>query len=225
MKQSPDLWHSQTCQADNCERPQKVAKILSHSGRSQWQQETQTISWWPDCCSISHWIFVFYRLLNCEFHYYWCTTKMYEWTRSNARDFASNKSECKTWIKWSKAVRDDITYVQVGRDRIQDLIREVSSSINCLNGGRIPTYLVSLDLEKQILPSATPTVIRPTQVTPNSTSFQAWTYVRQKIFTGSVRAIHSLETWIDTSVASEMTLQDRNAKALCPQRQRRLRWK
>lgn len=61
-------------------------------------------------------------------------------------------------------VRDDITYVHVVRDLMQDLVREVSSSVNSLSGGRIPAYLVSLDLVKQILQSATPTVVRPSQV-------------------------------------------------------------
>lgn len=63
-----------------------------------------------------------------------------------------------------EVVREDITYVRVLRDLMQDLIREVSSSVNSLSGGRIPAYLVSLDLVKRILQSATPTVVRTSQV-------------------------------------------------------------
>ena len=64
----------------------------------------------------------------------------------------------------SEVVKQDITYVQIARDIIQDLIREISSSINSLGGGRIPVYQVSLDFVEQILRSATTTVVQSSQI-------------------------------------------------------------
>ena len=64
----------------------------------------------------------------------------------------------------SGIVRDEITYVQVVRDLMQDLVREVGSTVNSLSAGRIPTYLVSLDLVERILQSATTTIVQPSQV-------------------------------------------------------------
>ncbi|KAF0037914.1 hypothetical protein F2P81_010788 [Scophthalmus maximus] len=47
---------------------------------------------------------------------------------------------------------------------MQDLLREVSSSVNSLSSGQIPAYLVSLELVEQILRSATTTVVQTSQV-------------------------------------------------------------
>ncbi len=51
----------------------------------------------------------------------------------------------------SEVVKEDITYVRVVRHLMQDLIREISSSVSSLSGGKIPTYLVPLDLVEKIL--------------------------------------------------------------------------
>ena len=64
----------------------------------------------------------------------------------------------------SEIVRDEITYVRLVRDLMQDLVREVSSTVSSLSAGRIPTYLVSLDLVEKILQSATTTIVQPSQV-------------------------------------------------------------
>lgn len=64
----------------------------------------------------------------------------------------------------SGIVKEDITYVRVVRDLMQDLLREVSSSVSSLSAGRVPTYLVPLDLVEQILRTATTTVIQSSQV-------------------------------------------------------------
>ena len=64
----------------------------------------------------------------------------------------------------SVIVRDDITYVQVVKDLMQDLMREVSSTVNSLSAGMIPTCLVYVDLVESILKSATTTVVEPSQV-------------------------------------------------------------
>ena len=64
----------------------------------------------------------------------------------------------------SEIVRDEITYVRFVRDIMQDLVREVSSTVSSLSAGRIPTYLVSLDLVERILQSATTTIVQPSQV-------------------------------------------------------------
>lgn len=47
---------------------------------------------------------------------------------------------------------------------MQDLVREVCSSISSLSGGGIPAYLVPLDLVEQILKSATTTVVQSSQI-------------------------------------------------------------
>ncbi|KAL7387524.1 hypothetical protein ABVT39_024884, partial [Epinephelus coioides] len=64
----------------------------------------------------------------------------------------------------SEIVREDVTYVQGVRDLMQDLLRKISSSVNSLSSGRIPAYLVPLDLVTQILKCATTTVVCPSQV-------------------------------------------------------------
>ena len=64
----------------------------------------------------------------------------------------------------SVIVREDITYVEVVKDLMQDLLREVDSTVNSLSAGRIPTYLVSLDLVERILESATTTIVQPSQI-------------------------------------------------------------
>ncbi|KAK9525317.1 hypothetical protein VZT92_013367 [Zoarces viviparus] len=64
----------------------------------------------------------------------------------------------------SEVVKEDITYVRVVRDLMQDLIREISSSVNSLTSGKIPAYLVPLGLVDKILKSATTTVVQPSQV-------------------------------------------------------------
>lgn len=53
----------------------------------------------------------------------------------------------------SKVIQEDLTYVRIVRDLMQDLVREVSSSVNSLSAGKIPAYLVSLGLVEQILKS------------------------------------------------------------------------
>lgn len=50
----------------------------------------------------------------------------------------------------SEVGRSDITYVQYGNG-IQDLVRKTGASINRLCGGKIPAYLVPLDMVEQIL--------------------------------------------------------------------------
>ncbi|KAL7383200.1 hypothetical protein ABVT39_006288 [Epinephelus coioides] len=64
----------------------------------------------------------------------------------------------------SDVVKEDITHVRVVRDLMQDLIREISFSVNSLSAGRIPSYLVPLALVEQTLKSATTTVVQPSQV-------------------------------------------------------------
>ncbi len=64
----------------------------------------------------------------------------------------------------SSIVKEDITYVRVVRDLMQDLLREISSSVSSLSAGKIPSYLVPLTLVEQILKTATTTVIQPSQV-------------------------------------------------------------
>ena len=66
--------------------------------------------------------------------------------------------------KLSAIVQSDITYVRVVRDLMQDLLREVSSSVNSLNGGKIPPYLVPLDMVENILKSSTTTNVYISQV-------------------------------------------------------------
>ena len=62
----------------------------------------------------------------------------------------------------SEVVQEDITYVRVVRGLMQ--VREISSSVNSLSGGKIPAYLVSLDLVEEILKLATTTIVQPSQV-------------------------------------------------------------
>ena len=64
----------------------------------------------------------------------------------------------------SQVVKEDITYVRIVRDLMQDLLREISSSVNSLSNGKIPAYLVSLDLVEQILRSATTTIVQSSQI-------------------------------------------------------------
>ena len=63
----------------------------------------------------------------------------------------------------SEVIRDDFMYVRVVRDLMQDLLREVSSSVSSLSGGQIPTYLVPMSLVEQTLRSATTTVVQSSQ--------------------------------------------------------------
>lgn len=60
----------------------------------------------------------------------------------------------------SEVVRDDIMYVCGARDLMQDLIREISSSVSNLSSGQIPAYLVPLSLVEQILRSAMTTDVQ-----------------------------------------------------------------
>lgn len=64
----------------------------------------------------------------------------------------------------SGIVNDDITYVRTVRDLMQDLVREVSTSVSSLSAGRIPSYLVPLDLVEQTLRTATTSMVQPSQV-------------------------------------------------------------
>ena len=57
-------------------------------------------------------------------------------------------------------VRDNIMYVHIARDLMQDLIREISSSISNLSSGQIPAYLVPPSLVEQTLRSATTTDVQ-----------------------------------------------------------------
>ncbi|XP_051565842.1 uncharacterized protein LOC127447811 [Myxocyprinus asiaticus] len=64
----------------------------------------------------------------------------------------------------SKVVRSDITYVRMVRDLMHDLVREISTSVNSLSGGKIPSYLVPLNMVEQILRSATTTIVQTSQI-------------------------------------------------------------
>ncbi|XP_038132013.1 uncharacterized protein LOC119777274 [Cyprinodon tularosa] len=54
----------------------------------------------------------------------------------------------------TEVVKNDLMYTQVVRDLMQDLIQEVGESVNSLAEGRIPPYLVPVELVENVLKSA-----------------------------------------------------------------------
>lgn len=66
--------------------------------------------------------------------------------------------------KLTDLVKNDILYVRIVRDLMQDLLREVSSSINTLSGGKIPSYLTPLEMVDNVIKSTTTTNVYPSQV-------------------------------------------------------------
>ena len=60
----------------------------------------------------------------------------------------------------TEVIKADMTYVRAIRDLMQDLLREISVSVNTLSGGKIPAYLVPIEMVGRILRSATSAVVR-----------------------------------------------------------------
>ncbi|XP_060793282.1 uncharacterized protein LOC132896459 [Neoarius graeffei] len=61
-------------------------------------------------------------------------------------------------------MRSEVKYVRVIRDLMQDLMREVSSSLSTLSGGKIPPYLIPLSMVDSILRSTTTTNVYSSQI-------------------------------------------------------------
>ncbi|KAL2078964.1 hypothetical protein ACEWY4_024708 [Coilia grayii] len=66
--------------------------------------------------------------------------------------------------KLTEILKSDIKYVRVVRELMQDLLREISSSISTLGGGKIPPYLTPLDMVDKILKSTTTTNVYSSQI-------------------------------------------------------------
>lgn len=61
-------------------------------------------------------------------------------------------------------MRSEVKYVRVIRDLMQDLMREVSSSLSTLGGGKIPPYLIPLSMVDNILRATTTTNVYSSQI-------------------------------------------------------------
>ena len=66
--------------------------------------------------------------------------------------------------KLSHIVETETSMVCMIRDLMSDLQREVSSSVNSLSGGTIPSYLVPLSMVENFVQSATTTTVQTSQV-------------------------------------------------------------
>ena len=66
--------------------------------------------------------------------------------------------------KLAEIIKSEIKYVRVVRDLMQDLLREVGSSIGTLSSGKIPPYLIPLCMVDSILKSATTTNVYSSQI-------------------------------------------------------------
>ncbi|XP_070402000.1 uncharacterized protein [Nothobranchius furzeri] len=64
----------------------------------------------------------------------------------------------------SDTIHQDIVYTRVVRDLMQDLLREIGSTLDSLVEGRIPAYLVPMDLLKDVLTAATPSTVHTSQI-------------------------------------------------------------